>query len=66
MSFQRISEKMEQDVSYLQWRARVHQLSQMQLVADFAELANNYRRLVSKDQLEQLEQLINHQRARLS
>lgn len=65
MYIQQLSRKMEQDVSYLRWRAETHRQSTHELMSRFADLADNYRRLVESNQKEQLEQLINSYRISL-
>ncbi len=65
MSLHQLSRQMEQDVSYLRWRAQTHQQSDQELLSQFSNLADSYRRLVKPTQQDQLELLIDSYRARL-
>lgn len=65
MSIQHLSRQMEQDVSYLRWRAQTHQQSEQELITRFSVLADNYRRLVEDSQQQQLEELIARHQSRL-
>lgn len=66
MSLQRLSRQMEQDVSYLLWRASVYHQSRLDLQQQFAALACSYRTLVPAEQQDQLEVLIANYRAQLN
>lgn len=65
MSLKRLSRQLDQDVSYLIWRAGIYQQSQLDLLVQFSVLASNYRSLVAADQLAQLEAMIASYRTRL-
>lgn len=65
MPIRKLAARIEQDLSHLHWQGRIYGLSCEQLEQRFQQLAAGYRQVVLAEHLDQLEQLLARETARL-